>query len=909
MASLMYIPGPSGLTDPRIRIIQLDTETSVSFPPTVTEVFYDPGITNIPLGAYEAVYGGGQTGLFRYMLLEGTTSIIDTGYIFLSGQDAQGVRDHGGSYGANVEAMNDILDRIDRQTKPYNEVVNVAIGETLNGGAIGGGSYLNTAAKDNNPVELTASSALDYDLDFLIGAGEYSFEVEIRAQLVGFPGGDGEVSIFNIITGVFDTVITFDSTSYETKFFTADRRYVDPVSGVATIKFFGSAFTGGGSYEIDYCDIKTVGNFGYVIQQIGNYQNGGNVKADIAGLNNSDATAANQQEVLDRIGPFSKTGSNTIHEFFRASLRSDLSPPSDIGGSYNPADHSLTSIGEQVQPVLIQEILDILGPFSKSGSNTVHQFLRVMMRDDLSAPTDVGGFYDPGTDSLEALEGSISALPDAAIIQLSCNNALAAIHLDHLLASDVSSPSLPGSVNSVLGRLLEFSAGFLQFTGVALSQAPNDVGGDATAANQLQVLDRIGPFSVAGNNTVYGWLRSVMRDDLSVPSGVGGTYTPGIHSLEAAFGQAGVNLLAITDILGDFSVSNNNTVLGMFQAVARSDIITPTDMGGSYSASQDSLQAIEGKLASGDATAANQQEILDRIGPFQASSLDTIHQYLRIIMRDDLTKPPGIGGSFTPSSDSLEALSTAVSGLNDINPGEVKSEVDQALTDIHLDHLLELSTTSFPGDPGSILGEMLERSGTWRFVAEALEEVGGGFSSVDMREIRFRLQMSGANASPGASSPENLFVTADTVNDKTGYSVDTVNDKTGYSIISNSDKTGYSIVGVLQVLDDLENFDPATQDVDLGRILGSSDAAVRFSESVLSIEVGAAVAGTLSVTEMTTNLSENTSDHYLRRLVMWVTGSLARQAAAIEAYDGASKKLTFETITEAPQAGDVFVIL
>lgn len=86
-------------------------------------------------------------------------------------------------------------------------------------------------------------------------------------------------------------------------------------------------------------------------------------------------------------------------------------------------------------------------------------------------------------------------------------------------------------------------------------------------------------------------------------------------------------------------------------------------------------------------------------------------------------------------------------------------------------------------------------------------------------------------------------------------------------------------------------------------------AAQRLASSAALIVAGAAESGTLSTTQMTTNLTEATDDHYRGRILIWATGSLTAQAAEITGYEGTSKLLTFTTVTEAPSAGDTFIIV
>jgi len=86
-------------------------------------------------------------------------------------------------------------------------------------------------------------------------------------------------------------------------------------------------------------------------------------------------------------------------------------------------------------------------------------------------------------------------------------------------------------------------------------------------------------------------------------------------------------------------------------------------------------------------------------------------------------------------------------------------------------------------------------------------------------------------------------------------------------------------------------------------------AAAKLAASAGTIESAAAVAGTLSTTEMTTDLTEATNDHYNGRIIIWTSGVLKNQATDITDYDGATKKLMFTAVTEAPSEADTFIIV
>ncbi len=95
---------------------------------------------------------------------------------------------------------------------------------------------------------------------------------------------------------------------------------------------------------------------------------------------------------------------------------------------------------------------------------------------------------------------------------------------------------------------------------------------------------------------------------------------------------------------------------------------------------------------------------------------------------------------------------------------------------------------------------------------------------------------------------------------------------------------------------------------DVTAISTSTDAADKLEASAEVLVTGAAEAGTLSTTVMTTDLTEATDDHYNGRLVTWTSGVLIGQQSDITAYLGSTGRLTYTAVTEAPSATDSFVI-
>ncbi len=123
---------------------------------------------------------------------------------------------------------------------------------------------------------------------------------------------------------------------------------------------------------------------------------------------------------------------------------------------------------------------------------------------------------------------------------------------------------------------------------------------------------------------------------------------------------------------------------------------------------------------------------------------------------------------------------------------------------------------------------------------------------------------------------------------------------------------------------DLTNIETNTQDIqgrlpaalvsgrmdsDIRAVNGNTTSATKLALSANTMETGVALAGTLSTTEMTTDLTEVTDDHYNSRVLIWTSGNLLRQVASITGYVGSTKKLTFTAVTEAPIANDTWIMV
>jgi hypothetical protein len=160
------------------------------------------------------------------------------------------------------------------------------------------------------------------------------------------------------------------------------------------------------------------------------------------------------------------------------------------------------------------------------------------------------------------------------------------------------------------------------------------------------------------------------------------------------------------------------------------------------------LSTIEGKI---DTVDGNVDSILvdtDTTLPGTLSTIegkiDTVDGNVDSILVDTDTTLPGTLSTIEGKIDTVDGnvdsilvdtdttIPGLIAALNDLSAAEVNAEVDTALTDIHLDHLLaaDYDPASKPGTATALLNELVESdSGVSRFTENALEQAPGGVGS------------------------------------------------------------------------------------------------------------------------------------------------------------------------------------
>ena len=112
----------------------------------------------------------------------------------------------------------------------------------------------------------------------------------------------------------------------------------------------------------------------------------------------------------------------------------------------------------------------------------------------------------------------------------------------------------------------------------------------------------------------------------------------------------------------------------------------------------------------------------------------------------------------------------------------------------------------------------------------------------------------------------------------------------------------------------LSTFDSTTDTVDVGKINGNSNAAIRLALSAAQIIPGTisdAVLSPSTTAFAADDITEATADHYNGRVIIFTSGSLLGQATSITDYSLVSSEGNFTVVamTEAPANNDTFIII
>src|SRR3990167_4375058 len=99
---------------------------------------------------------------------------------------------------------------------------------------------------------------------------------------------------------------------------------------------------------------------------------------------------------------------------------------------------------------------------------------------------------------------------------------------------------------------------------------------------------------------------------------------------------------------------------------------------------------------------------------------------------------------------------------------------------------------------------------------------------------------------------------------------------------------------------------PANGSVDANAVAlnGGTAAAENLRRSAESIYYGSVTGAVTTTTLIDSGLTQADTDHWKGRIVIFLTGTLAKEATDITEFDPATDKLTFTALTSAPSGGD-----
>jgi len=525
--------------------------------------------------------------------------------------------------------------------------------------------------------------------------------------------------------------------------------------------------------------------------------------------------------------------------------------------------------------------------------------------------TDALNTYDPPTKT--EMDTGFSGLNNlsAAEVNTQVDAALVTNHLDHLFKTTYDPASKPGAVDALLNEMVENDAGVSRFTENSLEQAPS-----GTGASAATIADAVWDEAIVAHtaNTTFGG-----KNQKVVPSETVGDYKASGFSTHAASDVWSVVARTLT--------ANTN-----LNDITAADVKTAIEAAGSHLAL---IKTQTDDLANGQRLDLIFDELTTQ-GDTNETAIGNLKDFDpaadTVATVTNLTNAPTNGDLTATMKTSVNAevdtaLNTAIPGL------PTADSINQRISALD-----DLAQSGGSGDLAAILADTNDLQGNQSNWATA-----AGFSTHSAADVRAEMDSNStqlaAILTDTGTTLDGKINTIDTVADaiklKTDNlptdpadeslletKIDALNDVSAAEVNAQCDTAiSDASLATTASIAALNDFDPAVDAVatvtdvtnqvtaDVTAISGSSDAADKLEASAETIVVAAAVAGTLSATAMTTNLTEATDDHYNGRIIIWTSGVLQNQATNITDYDGASRMLTYTAVTEAPSDGDTFVVV
>jgi hypothetical protein len=311
-------------------------------------------------------------------------------------------------------------------------------------------------------------------------------------------------------------------------------------------------------------------------------------------------------------------------------------------------------------------------------------------------------------------------------VQSECNDALVALGLDHLVSTSVTGTDIAN--NSIIARMVSSSAtaDWDDFVNTTDSlQAIRDRGDSAwitaTGFSTLTTADVNTEVDTALSDIHLDHLLAVDYDPSSKP----GVATALLNELIENDG--GVSRFTANSLeqgpISDATAANQTTITTHLTDIK----------GAGWSSSTDTLEEIRDR---GDSAWTTATGFSTHTAANVRSEMDSNSTQLAAIVADtnELQGDWTNGGRLDLIVDAIlvdtdTTIPAQITGLNDISTADVNAEVDTALADIHLDHLLavDYDPASKPGTATALLNELIENNGgVSRYTAAALAQAPSG---------------------------------------------------------------------------------------------------------------------------------------------------------------------------------------
>jgi len=197
------------------------------------------------------------------------------------------------------------------------------------------------------------------------------------------------------------------------------------------------------------------------------------------------------------------------------------------------------------------------GDFSISNSTSNSNFVYVTGSGRVtieSSCTDLGLYHSPGIEVTDNSTGTGAVVTEIAPVSITGTEVQADVV--KILGEDLT--------ENTAGRLAQNASVLLDNGDAASTLTLSAL--TTVASNVSTLVNRIGAFTGSGVNTVLGFFQAMMRSDATLPSDVGGTFSPVTHALQAirARGDA-----AWTTAVGILDAAGIRSAIGM--AIANLD--------------------------------------------------------------------------------------------------------------------------------------------------------------------------------------------------------------------------------------------------------------------------------------------------------------------------------------------------